>query len=229
MIISTIKRICLGLLIPIGIITTGYAQKINRKQVVDRHKVNVKSADTLSSLTVGNGSFAFTADVTGLQSFPEYYQKGVPLGTQSEWGWHSYPNLEAYKFEETLHDYDQYGRKISYSVQGKNPERGKQATEYYRVNQHRLQLGNVGLDILKKDGSQAGISDIKNINQTLDLWTGKLTSQFTVEGTKVTVVTVAHQQSDAIAARIQSDLLKQGRIKVRLRFPYPNGQFKDEG
>jgi hypothetical protein len=229
MITSTLQRICLALLIPFGMITAGNAQKINRKQVVDRHKVVVKTADTLSSLTVGNGSFAFTADVTGLQSFPEYYKKGVPLGTQSEWGWHSYPNPEDYKFEETLQDYDQYGRKISYSVQGKNQERGKQATEYYRVNQHRLQLGNVGLDILKKDGSLAGIHDIKNINQTLDLWTGNLTSQFTVEGTKVSVVTVAHQKADAIAARIQSDLLKQGRIKVRLRFPYPNGLFKDEG
>lgn len=61
------------------------AQKINRQVVVQRHNVRATKADSLSSLTVGNGRFAFTVDVTGLQSFPVAYQKGVPLGTQSEW------------------------------------------------------------------------------------------------------------------------------------------------
>ncbi|PZU02469.1 MAG: hypothetical protein DI622_21025, partial [Chryseobacterium sp.] len=82
------------------------AQKIDRKKVVQRHNiVNVK-ADTLSTLTVGNGKFAYTVDITGMQSFPEYYKNGVSLGTQSEWGWNSFPNTENYKFEETLKPYD---------------------------------------------------------------------------------------------------------------------------
>ena len=55
--------------------------------------------DTLSSLSVGNGRFAFTVDATGLQSFPDVYAKGVPLGTQSEWGWHSFPNTNGYTEE----------------------------------------------------------------------------------------------------------------------------------
>ncbi len=50
----------------------------------------------------------------------------------------------------------------------------KKAVEYFRVNQHRLQLGNIGLEIKKKDGSLATADDIKNINQQLDLWTGIL-------------------------------------------------------
>jgi len=62
------------------------AQKINRQEVVERHRVIVSELDTLASLTVGNGKFAFTVDATGLQSFPEYYTNGIPLGTQSEWG-----------------------------------------------------------------------------------------------------------------------------------------------
>ncbi|MET0394090.1 MAG: hypothetical protein ABW019_13150, partial [Chitinophagaceae bacterium] len=45
------------------------AQPIDRQAVVSRHAVHVTKADPLASLTVGNGSFAFTADVTGLQSF----------------------------------------------------------------------------------------------------------------------------------------------------------------
>jgi len=229
MITNKLQSICLILLLQLGIVSSGFSQKINRQQVISRHHVNIKAADSLSSLTVGNGGFAFTVDVTGLQSFPEYYKRGVPLGTQSEWGWHSYPNPDNLKFEETLQDYQQNGRKVSYSIQGKGNERGKQATEYYRVNQHRLQLGNIGLDIYKKDGALAAISDLKNVNQSLNLWTGIITSEFTIEGVKVKVITAAHQESDAVAARVESPLLAQGRIKLRVRFPYPNGAFKDEG
>ena len=64
--------------------------KIDRKAVVQRHNVSNQSPDTLSTLTVGNGVFAYTVDITGMQSFPEFYGKGVSLGTQSEWGWNSF-------------------------------------------------------------------------------------------------------------------------------------------
>ena len=206
------------------------AQPINRKAVVNRHNVKLTQVDSLNSLTVGNGAFAFTVDITGLQTFPEYYKNGVPLGTQSEWGWHSFPNKGNYKFEESLANFPQNGRQVSYSVQPKKASKhALEAVEYFRVNEHRLQLGNVGLDIYKKDGSLISISDIKNIEQVLDPWTGIVTSKFTIEGSKVQVITCAYQNADAIGAKIESPLLKEGRIKVRIRFPYPNGKFKDEG
>ena len=47
------------------------AQNIDRKQVVTRNNPHVTRVDPLSSLTVGNGHFAFTVDATGLQTFPE--------------------------------------------------------------------------------------------------------------------------------------------------------------
>jgi protein-glucosylgalactosylhydroxylysine glucosidase len=94
------------------------AQPINRKALVERHTVINKTMDTLSSLSVGNGKFAFTVDATGLQSFPEAYAKGVPLGTQSEWGWHSFPNSKGYKEEEALKTYHLNGRDVQYMVNG---------------------------------------------------------------------------------------------------------------
>lgn len=206
-----------------------YAQHIDREAVVRRHTVQVTKIDSLSSLTVGNGNFAFTADVTGLQSFPDAYANGVPLGTQSVWGWHSFPNTENYRFEETLREYELEGRKIPYAVQWREPERNNKAVEYFRVNPHRLQLGNVGLLLIKKDGSTATVKDIQNIRQQLDMWTGALQSSFTLEGEPVQVLTYCHQQQDAIAFKISSPLLQQQRIKVQLRVPYPNGQFKDVG
>ena len=210
-------------------VVQSHSQSINRKSVVRRHNVHVNKIDSLSSLTVGNGNFAFTVDATGMQSFPEAYEKGVPLGTQSVWGWHSFPNTENLKIEEAQKTYQLEGREISYTVQLKEPDRTKRAVEYFRVNPHRLQLGNIGLEIKKKDGSLATANDIEKISQQLDLWTGIITSSFRVEGIPIRVTTACHQIWDAVSFRIESALLAKQRIKIRINFPYPNGQWKDVG
>jgi hypothetical protein len=220
------KWFWLFLVLPVNLIAQS---AINREAVVHRHTIHIDKPDSLSSLTLGNGQFAFTADVTGLQSFPEFYAKGVPLGTQSEWGWHSFPNTGNYRREEALKVYELEGKKISYSVQWKEPERNKEACDYFRVNPHRLQLGNIGLEIIKKNGAPATIGDIKNIQQQLDMWTGELHSQFTVDDQPVDVTTYAHQQQDVIAVKVVSPLVEQKRLFIRLHFPYPTGDFKDVG
>ncbi|MGI4021136.1 MAG: hypothetical protein ACRYFA_06490 [Janthinobacterium lividum] len=206
------------------------AQKINRKAVVNRHKVIITKVDTLASLTVGNGQFAFTVDATGLQSFPEYYAHGIPLGTQSEWGWHSFPNKANFKFSETLKVYNFNKTNSLYAVQSKNmSDRSKQAVDYFRQNPHRLQLGNIGLEIQKKNGSAVTPQDLQEVHQELNLWTGEITSTFKIEGTAVKVITYADAVKDAVAIKISSDLLKEGHIKIKLKFPYPTDQFTDVG
>ncbi|NMA84464.1 MAG: hypothetical protein GX962_11470, partial [Epulopiscium sp.] len=59
---------------------------INRKQLVQRHNPVLQEFDVCSPLSVGNGEFAFTADLTGLQSFLSIYDEAMPLCTQSQWG-----------------------------------------------------------------------------------------------------------------------------------------------
>ncbi|MCA1919006.1 MAG: hypothetical protein LDL38_06370 [Flavobacterium piscis] len=204
-------------------------QKINRKALVTRHNVQITTIDTLASLTVGNGAFAFTVDATGLQTFPKKYQHGIPLGTQSEWGWDSYKNTNNYKFSETLRDYKQYGRDISYTVQIKEPARKVEAVNWFRQNPHLLQLGNLGFEITKKDGTPAKPEDIKSIAQKLNLWTGEIESYFEVEGIPVTVLTASHQEKDAIGVKVKSDLLQQKRLKISLRIPFPTGDWADMG
>ncbi|GAB3905102.1 hypothetical protein [Mucilaginibacter boryungensis] len=205
-------------------------QKIDRKALVSRHNVINTAMDTLSSLSVGNGNFAFTVDATGMQTFPEYYKKEVPLGTQSVWGWGNLKLSSEYKFSETLKTYHFNGRDVTYSVQQNNaPQHVKDAVNYFRENPHRLQLGNLGLLILKKDGREINVNDIKNIHQELDLWTGTIKSHFTVEGETVDVVTYAHGTASAIDVDVTSALVKQGRLKIRVRFPYPTNQFSDMG
>ena len=93
---------------------------IDREALVGRHTVTNTSFDTLGSLTVGNGGFAYTVDFTGLQTFPEEYSRGIPLGTLSDWGWHSFSNEFDYQIEETMAEYRVHDRDIPYSVQVKN-------------------------------------------------------------------------------------------------------------
>ena len=65
---------------------------IDRRALVDRHRPVLRAFDTESPLSVGNGELAFTADATGLQTFAEAYDETIPLGTLSQWGWHTAPN-----------------------------------------------------------------------------------------------------------------------------------------
>ncbi len=205
------------------------AGSIDRKSLVRRHNIVIQQFDTLNSLTVGNGEFAFTVDATGLQTFPGYYEKGVCLGTQSQWGWHSFPNTERYGYDETLKEYDFYGRKISYDVQWRTPERKRRAMDYFRRNPHRLHLGILGLNIRLQDGSPASINDIRDIRQELDMWTGEIKSTFSVDGDPVEVITLCHPEKDMIAVRLSSPMIEKGLLNIDVRFPYPDGEHVADG
>lgn len=191
---------------------------IDRQALVERNNPHITTIDTLASLTVGNGGFAYTVDVTGLQTFPETYSKGVPLGTQSEWGWHSYPNPDSLRHEETLKDYDfGRGRMEPYAVQFNEEGRNKDAANWYRINPHRLHLGSIGFAGMTADS-------ITDIDQTLDMWNGEIRSNFKYNGTPVSVQTVCHPDRDMIAATIDNP----AHTPVTVRFPYPTGGHSDD-
>lgn len=208
-------------------INTNFRGSIDREALVRRHNVNVSRMDTLASITVGNGDFAFTVDATGLQTFPEFYEKGIPLGTQSQWGWHDFPNTGNYRLEESFQNYNFRGGPEPYAVQLKTPERGKEAGNYFRANAHRLHLGTIGLSMTKKDGSEVTVNDISEINEELNLWKGEIRSSFKVEGVPVEVITYCHPDQDMVSSKITSPLIDAGRLKVKFRFPYPTGNHTD--
>lgn len=201
--------------------------KINRFKLVSRHNVEVTNFDSLASLTVGNGSFAFTVDATGLQTFPEIYEKGICLGTMSEWGWHSFPNDKNFRFEETYKYFDVENRKVPYAVQWNNPERKQDAANYFRMNPHRLHLAGIGFDLLDSGYNPVLPDEINNITQQLNLWKGLISSSFTVEEDTVKVESCCHPQKDLIGVRVQSDRIKKQLIGIKIRFPYPTSQHVD--
>ena len=46
---------------------------IDRRAVVRRHDVVLTEADAQAPLTVGNGDFACTVDITGMQTFTAFH------------------------------------------------------------------------------------------------------------------------------------------------------------
>ncbi len=197
-------------------------QLIDRYALVRRHNVTLDKPDPLTPLSVGNGEFAFTADITGLQTFPDYYQQGMPLGTQSQWGWHTSPNTKNYKLSDILEEYVVAGRKVPYASDKGYSKGYSPAASWLRANPHRLHLGQIGLRITKYDGSSARIEDLSNASQILDLWKGLLNSKFEIDGQTAKVLTVCHPKIDLLAVRIESNLLGQGRLQVKIKFPYGN-------
>jgi len=200
---------------------------IDREALVNRHSVKVQAFDSLASLSVGNGEFAFTVDATGLQTFPTVYEQGVPLGTQAQWGWHSFPNVNGYKPEETWKNYNYHGKEEPYAVQFNEKGRQQAAANYYRENPHRLHLGIIGLAITTPYGFEAQPGDLSDINQRLDLWNGRIESTFRVGENTVAVQTMCLPEEDRISSKVTSALFQLDQLTLKLQFPYPTGKHAD--
>ena len=71
---------------------------IDRQALVSRHDPVLRELDVEAPLSVGNGEFEFTADITGLQTFAEPYDATIPLATLSQWAWHTAPNPNGWRF-----------------------------------------------------------------------------------------------------------------------------------
>ena len=196
---------------------------IDRYALVSRHNPTLRGPDPLSPLSLGNGGFAFTADITGLQTFPRFYDRdaqpagsrgSTPLVTESEWGWHSFPNPHGYTLADTFEKYDAHGRPVEYASR-----QDSAAGAWLRENPHKINLARVGFSIRKSDGSEAALDDLQQTEQTLDLWTGMLSSRFSLDGAPVQVESWVHPERDLLAVRVRPGALPPSRIGVRLAFP----------
>lgn len=94
----------------------------------------------------------------------------------------------------------------------------KQATQWLIGNPNRINLGRIGL---RYNGATLNESEITNPMQKLDLWSGTITSVFQVAGKAVKVVTQGDFDSDAVAVRVESDLVQSGDLQIEFDFPYP--------
>ncbi|HET7734077.1 MAG TPA: hypothetical protein VFK73_09595, partial [Paludibacter sp.] len=214
------KTFYAGIVLLLFACSTVKSTSIDRKALVNRNNPHISSFDSLASLSVGNGEFAFTVDATGLQTFPQKYTLGVPLGTQSQWGWHSFANPNNYLHEETLKNYNFRGKEEPYSTQFNEAGRQKEAADWFRVNPHRLHLGIIGFEL----SYPSDYSNITDIQQELKLWNGKIVSKFNLSGKPVFVETSCHPAKDIVSAHI----ISTAHTGIKFHFPYPSGAHTDD-
>lgn len=191
---------------------------IDREALVSRHAVTLTRIDPHAPVMLGNGGMGFTADITGLQTFPERYSPIAPLLTMAQWAWHSFPDKAGYEEKDGLvqvpvpaRGTQPYAWMRSWADADKNP-----ALNWLRANPHRISLGRIALRI---DGKAPDFAAISGTRQQLDMWTGTLTSRFIYAGRPVTVKTRVLPDRDAVAVDVDSPLIAQGRLSLAVRYP----------
>src|ERR1700677_4417551 len=215
---------------------------IDRRAVVERHDVVLTAADAQSPLTVGNGDFACTVDVTGMQTFREFHdpERAAPgqlvtnTCTQSTWGWHDMPNPYRYTLDDAMSSYRTSRGDVEYAdkfnmvaMLGGAADPATAGGNWLHVNPQRLDLGRVGL-LLRSDPSGEPESDpsvLSNVQQRLSLWSGTIASSFDYAGEAVAVTTAVDPDSATVAYRVASPLLVSGLLGVELAFPYASDGF----
>ncbi|MCD8366160.1 MAG: glycoside hydrolase family 65 [Clostridiales bacterium] len=194
---------------------------IDRRKLLERNSPRLAAWDPKSPLSVGNGEFAFTADITGLQTFYEAQRcQSVPLCTMSQWGWHSTPagkNRDCWYVSEDVKKtaYESPKGTVYYAseVQNENEE----VYHWLRENPHRLNLARIGF---LWDGKEIAPDEVEEVEQTLHLYEGRLSSHFVVGSYVVDVETICAGSADVLGIRVCSEALCAGRLSVLLAFPY---------
>lgn len=197
---------------------------IDRLALVRRHNPVLRDMDVTSPLTVGNGEFAFTADVTGMQTFYSYYKEAkMPLCTMAQWGWHTTPFSEeeyACRREALVEtEYDFCGRKVYYPI--KCAEGNEKVYHWLRQNPHKCNLIRIGLVELTESGyEEFAAEDISDVNQTLYMDQGLLDSRFRLAAQTYHVQTYCAGNQDTLAFQVDSEAFPRGQAGVLLAFPY---------
>ena len=190
---------------------------MNRKELVNRHNPVLTAMSTDSPLSVGNGEFCFTADITGMQTLYDEYEKNhFPLCTMSNWGWHTAPTdkNKIYEWDDLeLTEYEHAGRTVRYPVEAKPGN--EEVYHWLRHNPHKFNLGRIGL--CRLGGNPITSDEIENPHQELNLYEGVLHSCFTLDGKRVEVTTVCNSKTDTVAFKIHN-LPKY--VGIKIDFPY---------
>ena len=184
------------------------AAPIDRQALVARHALEWN--EPAGQVPLGNGEFCFNADGTGLQT--------LGGSTMAHWAWHSFPLPAGWTPERVpatatfMHE------------RNPGPDVFPAGTEALRKwmfdNPHSMNLGRLRLG--RPGGAALQADEIADLHRTLDLWTGRQTSAYRVGGQPVRVETSVDPALDAVAVRIESPLVAEGKLEVTLDFPYPD-------
>ncbi len=193
---------------------------IDRRSIVLKHSPALTDWDAYAPLSIGNGEFCYTCDLTGLQSYDAFYEPGIPLLTQAQWGWHTRP----YSEPEPRFDYHRMARTLYSNGERDVPyttRPGYQPDEYswLRQNPHKFHMGRLSWAF--PSGKLPDRSEIQSPWQKLSLWEGLITSRFRVQDQDVEVRSWVHPSLDMVNFLIRTPLFTEG-LKLALEFPAPS-------
>ncbi|KKK24336.1 hypothetical protein ARAM_007455, partial [Aspergillus rambellii] len=193
---------------------TGNGEKINRQRVVHNFNPVRTNLSSTTPIQVGNGNFAFGADITGLQTI-------LPYNILSSWCWcnDSLPKVPGQENPSgfTRLDWWTQGRLVNYDMP--NPAEEVIST-WLRANPHRVNLGRIGF---LYDRENISLADLSEMSQTLDLYSGILSSEFVIGAEKVVVQTISGPNTDTLAVQVDSELLRSGKLSVFFDYPLTTG------
>ncbi|KAK3387036.1 Six-hairpin glycosidase-like protein [Podospora didyma] len=202
----------LYVLVALSSVVEGAVTVSQRRKVVQSFNVRRNASSNSTPLQVGNGNFAFGADVTGLQTFK-------PYGILSTWGWHNF-SLPTTPGQTSMEDYTgmqwwTHDRLVTYAQP--NPAQND-ISSWLIQNPQRTNLANIGFAFGAGNVTE---DDLQQKTQELDMWSGRLSSSFVYNGSAVQVETWADPDSDTVAVIVESELLKSG-LGLFFDFPYPD-------
>jgi hypothetical protein len=187
---------------------------IDRKALVTRHNITITNPKLGGPTQVGNGNFAYGFDITGMQTLSDKFS------TMSHWGWHNVPLPEGMTEASFIKpQINTHGRMIGYDLPDLNQPK---IVSWLQANVHRLNLARIGLTLTKADGTIATTTDLKSPIQSLNLWTGVAESNFMLEGEAIKVITICDPDKEIIGFKIESTLIKTGKLGLFIEFPYGN-------
>lgn len=208
-----------GLKVSGAVAGAGAATPIDRHALVARHAITFDAIDPHAPVMLGNGELGFTADIAGLQTFPERYAPQAPLLTMAQWAWHSFPNAKGYTAKDGETGVPVPGRGTELFAYIRDLNAQTPAVAWLRENPHRFSLGRIALAMRHADGRAVRFEDLHTTTQRLDLWTGTLVSHFMLDGQPVTVTTRVAWPQDSVIVSIDSPLVAKGRIGIDVGFP----------
>jgi hypothetical protein len=213
------------------LLVVGAAARISpsqRRNVVRSFNPHRNVSSSTTPLQVGNGNFAFGADITGLQTFS-------PFAIESSWAWHnfSFPTTSnqtspsgRYTFVERRHGTNKlcgldftglnwwtHDRLVNYDMP--NPAE-EDISNWLIQNPQRLSIANIGVYF---PGQNITEEDLLYKSQDLDIWEGTIQSSFRHNGSKVSVQVWCHPADPIVGIQIKSDLLVSGGLGVFFDFP----------
>lgn len=177
-----------------------------RKEFVNKYNIINTEIDIDNPLTIGNGNIAFSCDVTGLQSLNSSYTR-IPLLTMTNHLWVKYPIPNG-----TL-ELEEFKRRNNKNIQYMTKKTGQEELyDALRYNHHKFNLFQLAFVDGNKNIEASQISDIY---QKLDLYTGEIVSSWKYKEIPIQIIGNCSESTDVLKFKIKSKALKD-RLKIRL-------------